>query len=125
MKPESARVHVFPLEAGWTARVGRSDADNDVLTFQEAFPQDLWLHVAGSPGSHVVLHHAGDRDPPRAVLEAAGQLAVRYSKSKNAKQASVTVARICDLQKPRGAPAGQVTVRRHKTLRIRMPEAQG
>lgn len=108
------------LADGWTARVGRSDRDNDLLTFGAAFPQDLWLHVRGCPGSHVVLHHPEAHEPPKAVLEAAGRLALQYSKASNAGKATVTVARIADLRKPRGVPAGQVEVRKSRQLRIRM-----
>ena len=114
------RTRDFQLEDGWTARVGRTDRDNDLLTFHDAFPQDLWLHARGCPGSHVVLHHDDAHEPPKAVLEAAGRLALQYSKASGAGTASVTVARIADLRKPRGAPAGQVAVRKSRHLRIRI-----
>ncbi|MCC5846235.1 MAG: DUF814 domain-containing protein [Verrucomicrobia bacterium] len=113
-------VHTHDLEDGWTARVGRSDIDNDLLTFKESFPQDYWLHVKGCPGSHVVLHHETEHDAPKAVLLAAARLAALHSKAKNATKAAVTLARIADLQKPRRAPAGQVIVRKSTTLTVRL-----
>jgi len=116
-----AHVRTFALEDGWEARVGRTDVDNDLLVFHESFPRDLWLHAKGCPGSHVVLHHLEQFDPPGAVLEAAARLAVRHSKARNARKASVTLARISDLSKPRGAPAGQVVVRKGRTLTVRTP----
>lgn len=108
------------LEDGWTARVGKSARDNDLLTFELAFPRDWWLHVKGCPGSHVVLHHPDADAPPRAVLEAAARLAVRHSKARNAPKAAVSIARIQDIAKPKRAPAGQVILRKSKTLNVRM-----
>ena len=113
-------VHTHALGNGWTARVGKSDADNDQLTFKNSFPQDYWLHVKGCPGSHVVLHHDSAHEAPKEILEAAARLAIQHSKAKNAPKAAVTLARIADLQKPRRAPAGQVTVRKSTTLNVRM-----
>lgn len=113
-------VRTHDLGDGWTARVGRTDSDNDLLTFREAFPQDYWLHVKGCPGSHVVLHHPDEHTAPKSVLLAAARLAALHSKAKNAPNAAVTLARIADLQKPRRAPPGQVLVRKSTTLHVRL-----
>lgn len=115
MNPEYRR---FELEEGWTALVGRSDAGNDTLTFKVAFPQDYWLHAKGCPGSHVVLHHPSEAEPPKQVVEAAARLALTYSKAKNAKKGAVSVARICDVAKAKRAPAGQVLLRKSKTVKV-------
>jgi len=120
VKTPEPRVWTVELGGGWTARAGRSDLDNDLLTFQASFPQDLWLHAKACPGSHVVLHHPDAQEPPREILEAAARVALQYSKAKNAGRAAVTVARIADLRKVRGAPAGQVEVRKGKTITVRL-----
>lgn len=114
-----ARVRTFDLEEGWTARVGMSDVDNDRLTFRESFPRDWWLHAKGCSGSHVVLSHPEADEPPRAALEEAARLALRHSKAKNAGRGAVSLARIADLEKPRRAPAGQVRLRKSKTVTVR------
>lgn len=111
-------VHRFELDEGWVALVGRSDLDNDALTFRVAFPQDYWLHAKGCPGSHVVLQHPDAGEPPKAVLQEAARLALTYSKAKHAKNGAVSVARICDLSKARGAPAGQVMLRKSRTVKV-------
>lgn len=100
--------------------VGRTDQENDELTFKVAFPQDLWMHAKGCPGSHVILQHPTETEAPKAVLEAAARLALSFSKAKNAKSGAVSVARICDLAKAKGAPAGQVMLRKSKTLKVYM-----
>lgn len=118
MKKAEPRVVEVALAEGWTARIGRSDRDNDLLTFQEAFPQDWWLHAKGCPGSHVVLHHPSETNPPKSVLEEAARLALTHSKARSTGKGTVTVARIADLKKGRGAPSGQVQVRKSKTLTV-------
>jgi predicted ribosome quality control (RQC) complex YloA/Tae2 family protein len=45
----------FAALRGAEIRVGKSASDNDRLTFREARGNDLWLHTAEAPGSHVVL----------------------------------------------------------------------
>ena len=118
MRKEPARVWEVELQDGWVARAGRSDRDNDLLTFQDAFPQDWWLHAKGCPGSHVVLHHPSESDPPRDVLDEAARLALKYSKARPTGKGTVSVARICDVKKAKGAPAGQVQLRKSKTVSV-------
>ena len=46
------RVIAYTLPDGWQVLVGRTDADNDHLSFRVARPGDGWFHVRGMPGSH-------------------------------------------------------------------------
>lgn len=106
--------------AGFTVLVGRGDAENDRLTFEVAEPRDFWLHVAGAPGSHVVIRNPDDLEsPPRAVLETAASLAVWHSKSRGARgKVEVHVCRAADVRKPRGLAPGEVLLRRWDSLRV-------
>jgi predicted ribosome quality control (RQC) complex YloA/Tae2 family protein len=105
---------------GFEILVGRGDADNDALTFDVASPHDFWLHVAGTPGSHVVVRNP-DRvaELPRPVLEHAARLAAWHSKSRaRPGKVEVHVCRVADVSKRRGAPAGEVTLRRYDRVRV-------
>jgi predicted ribosome quality control (RQC) complex YloA/Tae2 family protein len=54
--PEASRRMIrYTLAHGWQVLVGRTDIDNDELTFRVARPEDWWFHVRGMPGSHVIL----------------------------------------------------------------------
>src|SRR5580700_9619304 len=78
--------------------VGRGDEANDVLTFEVADPEDLWLHVAGgTAGSHVVVRNPGRGEIPRAVVESAAAAAAWYSKARNAAKVEVHVCRVADV----------------------------
>jgi predicted ribosome quality control (RQC) complex YloA/Tae2 family protein len=99
--------------------VGKNDDGNDRLTTRLARGKDLFFHVEGSPGSHVVLRTEGREDaPPESLLEA-GELAVHFSSAKNAGRADVHVAAIKDVSKPKGSKPGLVHVHRGRTLHLR------
>jgi predicted ribosome quality control (RQC) complex YloA/Tae2 family protein len=99
--------------------VGKNDAGNDYLTTRLARGNDLFFHLEGYPGSHVILRTEGRLDPPASALLDACELAVHYSKMKNAGSADVHVAPVKDIKKPKGAKPGLVYVRKGKTIHLR------
>ena len=99
--------------------VGRNDAGNDLLTTRLSRGNDLFFHLEGWPGSHVVLRTEGRKDPPSESLLDACELAVHFSKQKNANRVDIHVASIKDVRKPPGAKAGLVYVARGKTIHLR------
>ena len=106
---------------GYEVLVGRSARDNDRLTFKEAAPQDVWLHVGGgTPGSHVVVRQPeGGGEVPRSVVKRAAELAAKHSKAGKASgKVDVHVCRACDVRKPRGAKAGSVELRRYESVKV-------
>jgi predicted ribosome quality control (RQC) complex YloA/Tae2 family protein len=111
---------------GFDVLVGKGDAENDELTFGVAEPHDLWLHVAGPAGSHVVVRNP-DRleELPPSVVERAAELAAYHSKARGARgKIAVHVCRAADVSKPRGFAPGEVRLRRWRTVRVypRAPE---
>jgi predicted ribosome quality control (RQC) complex YloA/Tae2 family protein len=105
---------------GSEIRVGRNARDNDQLTFREARGNDLWLHTADSPGSHVVLRLEKGAEPDAEETLDAAHLAVHFSPLRGAPRADVHVARRKDVHKPRKAPPGLVTLSGGKLLRLRL-----
>lgn len=105
---------------GFEVLVGKGDVENDRLTFEVAQPDDLWLHVAGFSGSHVVVRNP-DALPelPRAVVERAAELAAWHSKGRaGGGKVEVHVCRAGDVRKPRGFAAGKVTLKNWSSLRV-------
>lgn len=76
-------------ETGFKILVGKSSKSNDILTFQYAKGNDLWLHVKDYPGSHVVIMRPKGKEVDQATIEKAVSLACYYSKAKNAAHAEV------------------------------------
>ena len=109
-----ARRFVSP--DGFTVLVGRTAADNDLLTLRLGEPRDIWLHVAAESGSHVIVRNPdGLERLPRETLRFAASLAARYSKARHGGNVTVHVATCADVSKPRGFPAGKVQLRRFTT----------
>lgn len=97
--------------------VGRTAASNDVLTFKIGKPRDFWLHVAGQPGSHVIVLNPDNLDRlPRDTARFAAALAARHSKAKGGGQVAVHLTQCSEVRKPRGLPAGKVTLKKYKSV---------
>jgi predicted ribosome quality control (RQC) complex YloA/Tae2 family protein len=104
--------------------VGRSAAGNDHLSVRLARGRDLFFHLDGAPGSHVILRTEGRSDPPSEAVLDACELAVHFSKFKNASRADVHAVPIANVRKPKGSKPGLVTVHGGKTIHLRRTEAR-
>ncbi len=109
----------YKAQDGLEIWVGRSDEGNDYLTTRLARGNDLFFHLEGYPGSHVVLRTEGRTDPPAESLLDACELAAHFSKLKNAGTVDIHVAPIKDVKKPKGAKPGLVYVRKGKTIHLK------
>jgi predicted ribosome quality control (RQC) complex YloA/Tae2 family protein len=110
----------YTIASGRPARVGRSAKDNDELTLRHAGPEDLWLHVRGRSGSHVVVPMGRGEDPSPAILVDAAHLAAHFSEARNDGDVEVIYTRRRYVQKPRGAAPGSVRLLKERTLNLRL-----
>ena len=106
---------------GFDILVGRSDEDNDLLTFEVGEPMDLWMHVAGgTAGSHVIVRNPEKlQELPEEVVKRAAELAAWHSKARGRARVEVHVCRVKDVEKRRGQPAGQVMLKKWSRMRVR------
>ncbi len=103
---------------GFEILVGRTDRDNDYLTFRIAKSTDLWLHVADYPGSHVVLRNPQRKPlPPRALAEAA-QLAAKFSSARTNAKVAVNYCEKKFVTKMKSFAPGQVRLSSFKTILV-------
>ncbi len=112
---------------GFQILVGRSAQENDRLTFRLARGNDLFFHVAGRPGAHVVVRTLPGRSVPLETLLDAAQLALYYSLPARdsaavarGAAAEVDYVEVKHVRKPRGSKPGLVLLTRHGTLRARL-----
>ena len=104
---------------GFEVLIGKGDAENDQLTFKVADNLDLWFHVAGVPGSHVVVRNPDKlSELPRHVVERAAELAAFHSKAKDGGKVEVHMARIADISKPKGFAPGKVILKKWTGVRV-------
>jgi predicted ribosome quality control (RQC) complex YloA/Tae2 family protein len=105
---------------GFEILIGKGDEENDRLTFDVGAPDDVWLHVgAGTAGSHVIIRNPDKLETvPNEVIRRAAELAAFHSKARDAGRVEVHVCRVADVTKRRGAPAGEVMLRRWERVRV-------
>jgi len=119
------RPRVCHAEDGTLILVGRTSAGNDLLTMRLANGNDWFFHVAGTPGSHVILRWTNkSSQPPTETMEAAAMLALHFSKMKDSSRAAVTYCQRKYVQKPKGAAPGLVYVSKAKTMTVRRDPAR-
>ena len=108
----------FTSTEGFEILVGKGAKDNDHLTFRVAKSNDLWLHAADYPGSHVVVRSQNRQEiPPKTLLEAA-QLAAFYSQAREESKVAVHYTLRKFVHKPKGAVAGLVNLASFKTILV-------
>jgi predicted ribosome quality control (RQC) complex YloA/Tae2 family protein len=114
----------YALPGGWEALAGKTDADNDLLSLKTARANDLWFHVHGLPGSHVVLLGPDGETATGELIKAAAAIAAWHSKARSAGIVPVSCTEAKNVFKPRGAKPGTVTIKREKTIKVRpaLPE---
>ena len=104
---------------GWEVWVGRNNEENDHLTHKLARQDDLWFHVHGAAGSHVVLRRDGRKDnPSKSTIEEAAQMAAFFSKASGASKAPVIYTEKRYVRKPRKSPAGLAQCTHEKTIMV-------
>jgi predicted ribosome quality control (RQC) complex YloA/Tae2 family protein len=113
------RLWIYRLPGGWQVLAGRSDADNDRLSLKLAAPDDLWFHVHGMPGSHVLLRARPGLRPDRETVRRAAAIAAYHSKARDGGTVSVTCTEARNVSKPRGAKPGTVTIRKERRIKVR------
>lgn len=102
---------------GYTIYIGRSARQNEQVTFTIGAPDDLWLHARGIPGAHVIIKSGGRAVPERTLHEAAG-LAAYFSKARGEASVEVELSRRSLVRRVPGGPAGLVTYRSERALRV-------
>jgi predicted ribosome quality control (RQC) complex YloA/Tae2 family protein len=112
------RLREYVLEDGWRVWVGKTEIDNDWLSLKLCRPNEFWFHAAGCAGAHAVLLEQPGLDPPAAILRQAAAIAAWHSKARTARRADVHYTMGACVGKRRGAPAGEVTIRRERSLKV-------
>ncbi len=107
----------FHTARGVEIIVGRNARQNEAVTFKLARSHDLWLHVRGAPGSHVVLRVSGSQPDERDVL-AAAQLAAYHSSVRGERRADVIVTERRWVSHAPGGRTGQVIVAQERVISV-------
>ncbi|MDR1070676.1 MAG: NFACT family protein [Gracilibacteraceae bacterium] len=115
----ATRPHTYISATGSAIIVGRNNRQNDRMTWKQAQPRDMWLHVKGIPGSHVVIPLAEGQEFPddRTLLDGA-TLAVYFSQARGSSHVPVDYTHVRQIKKPGGARPGMVVYEQNWSLFI-------
>ena len=117
-KPAAVKPMEFCTSGGYRMVCGKNNTQNDYITFKLAGKLDLWFHVKGAPGSHVVLICNGEEPSEQDYTEAA-VLAATYSGAKGSGQIPVDYTRVKNIKKPTASKPGYVTYSTNYTAYVK------
>ncbi len=111
-KSPAAKPLSFTTTDGLLVRVGRNNKQNDQLT-GSADRNEIWFHIKGFHGSHVILTPNGTEEPTDRDYNEALMLAAYYSEKRGSKNVEVDYTRVRNLKKPNGSALGFVTYEKY------------
>ncbi len=111
-KTPAAKPLSFTTTDGLLVRVGRNNRQNDYLT-GGAEKNELWFHIKGFHGSHVILTPNGNEEPTDRDYTEAAMLAAYYSEKRGSRNVEVDYTRVRCLKKPSGSAPGFVTYEKY------------
>jgi predicted ribosome quality control (RQC) complex YloA/Tae2 family protein len=118
-----ASVRTYKSSDGFEILIGRSSKDNDILTFKIAKPNDLWLHAADYPGSHVVVRNQTRKEIPHRTIVEAAQLSAFFSQARKDSKVDVHYTARKYLTKPKSSAAGLVRMSTFRNITVEPAEA--
>lgn len=99
--------------------VGRTDRENEEMTFRLSRGEDLFLHVDGRPGSHVIVRRPRGSEVPQETLLDAAELAAHFSAARDQQKVQVVYTPRKHVRRGKRGRAGQVTISRERTILLR------
>lgn len=115
----------LPFKTYYVEGVGKiysgSDAvENEQLTFKYSRGNDLWFHIIGYSGSHVVLPVSKDKIPSEKQINAAALLAAARSSAPDGETVEVAYTRVKYVRRVRGGTKGAVTFSNEKRILVKV-----
>lgn len=108
---------------GFQILAGRNAKENDELLRHHAKGNDIWLHTRDFPGGYVFIKHRRDKTVPLEVLLDAANIAVLYSKGRNAQSVDLYYTQVKHLRRAKDGKTGLVLPSQEKNLTIK-PDPQ-
>lgn len=117
-KPKQRLLQVNSSD-NWVIYVGRNRHENDHLLTRLAQPSDVWLHILGQGGAHVLIRvPASKQDPPMSTLKEAALIAARMSKAGHGSKVRVVYTQVRHVKKIAKDKPGLVRYENEKTIEV-------
>jgi predicted ribosome quality control (RQC) complex YloA/Tae2 family protein len=106
----------------WLLIVGRDAKENDELLRRHVKGNDLWLHVRDFAGSYVFIKQRAGKTVPLPILIDAANLALFYSKGRNAGKGELFYTQVKYLRRAKNGPKGLVIPTQEKNLSVTLED---
>ena len=103
-------IRVYTAPSGREVYCGRNSRGNEAVSLHFGQDQDVWFHVRGAPGAHVILRLQPGETPSDEDMQFAANIASFHSKVRTGGKVNVSYTSPKYVQKPKGARLGMVTI---------------
>lgn len=115
-KPKKIDIHSVDYDDTSKVYYGKNNLQNEYITFKVADKNDVWMHVKGFPGSHVVIKSGGY--PSDELLVFAAEIAAKNSKAKDSNKVDVDFTTRKNVKKHPSGKTGLVNYVNFKTITV-------
>lgn len=115
-KPKKIAIHSIDYDDTSKVYYGKNNLQNEYITFKVADKNDVWMHVKGFPGSHVVIKCDGY--PSDELLVFAAEIAAKNSKAKDSNKVDVDFTTRKNVKKHPSGKTGLVNYVNFKTITV-------
>lgn len=118
LKSEKPKVEAIDFK-GFEILIGKNNRQNDYIIKKLSAGEDIWLHAANCPSSHVIIKTGnGKKQPDNEVLLFAANLVKNNSPLKNSFKAGIIYTKRKYIKRPPDTPLGYVTYEKEKEIII-------
>ena len=115
-KPKKIAIHSIDYDDTSKVYYGKNNLQNEYITFKVADKNDVWMHVKGFPGSHVVIKSGGY--PSDELLVFAAKIAAKNSKAKDSNKVDVDFTTRKNVKKHPSGKTGLVNYVNFRTITV-------
>jgi len=109
-------IRIYTAPSGREVYCGRNSRGNEAVSLHFGQDQDVWFHVRGAPGAHVILRLQPGETPSDEDMQFAANIASFHSKVRTGGKVNVSYTSPKYVQKPKGARLGMVTIDRESVM---------
>jgi predicted ribosome quality control (RQC) complex YloA/Tae2 family protein len=120
-RTEKGKLPLLTLTSsdGWLIYVGRNRKENDQLLSRLSRPFDIWLHLLGEPGAHVLIKvPSSKQEPPLTTIKEAAYVAARFSRITIGSKVRVVYTQSRFVKRAFNGKPGVVQYENEKTIEV-------
>ena len=117
-------IRTYTAPSGKEVLVGRNSRGNEAVSLQIGKEPDVWFHVRGAPGAHVILRQQPGDAASDEDMRYAADLAAFHSKLRTGGKVDVSYTSPKYVRKPTGGRLGMVSIDKEKVITGRPDDSE-